>query len=140
MKNKKKGMLSLLDSSGQTLFNKVFFHRAWDANVRGGIKGALIAAGITIPGSLALHRFSPTYRNLPLPAKAFAAVVIAVPTIVVNAETAGVDYERSLWSGTGKRELDRKAQADIDKWDRMSSGDKFRDWAKRNQWSMVGGG
>ncbi|KAJ9106086.1 hypothetical protein QFC21_001226 [Naganishia friedmannii] len=112
----------------------------WDANVKGGIKGALIAAGITIPGSLALHRFSPTYRQLPLPAKAFAAVVIAAPTIVYHAETAGTDYERSFWSGTGKRELDRKAQADIEKWNSMSSGAKFQDWAKRNQWTMVGGG
>lgn len=129
------------DSLGSSYTDpRLFLRRAWDANVQGGIRGALIAAGITIPGSLALHRFSPGYRSLPLPAKAFAAVVIAVPTIVISAENAGVDYERSLWSGSGKRELDRKAQADIDKWEMMSSGDKFRDWAKRNQWSMVGGG
>ncbi|KAJ9112194.1 hypothetical protein QFC20_002375 [Naganishia adeliensis] len=113
---------------------------AWDANIRGGIKGALLAAGITIPGTLALQRFSATYRQLPIPAKAFAATIVAVPCIVISAETAGMDYERSLWEGTGKREIDRKAQADIERWDRMSGADKFQDWAKRNQWSLVGGG
>ena len=120
--------------------NVIFYHRAWDANVRGGIKGVLLAAGITIPGTLALQRFSATYRQLPIPAKAFAATIVAVPCIVISAETAGVNYERSLWEGTGKREIDRKAQADVDRWDRMSGADKFQDWAKRNQWSLVGGG
>lgn len=66
--------------------------------------------------------------------------IVAVPTIVISAETAGVDYERSLWEGTGKRELDRRAQAESDRWARMSSAAKFQDWAKRNQWSLVGGG
>lgn len=100
----------------------------------------MVAAGITVPGALALQRFSPTWRALPLPAKAFAATIIAAPTVVYFAETAGFEYERTLWSGTGKRELDRKAQEEADRWDRMSGADKFKEWAKRNQWTMVGGG
>lgn len=115
-------------------------YSTWDANVQGGLKGLGVAAGITIPGAFALQRFSPTWRQLPLPAKAFAATIIVAPTVVYFAETAGFEYERTLWQGTGKRQLDRNAQAEAERVAGLSGGQKFQEWAKRNQWSLVGGG
>lgn len=111
----------------------------WNANVNGGLRGLAYAAAVCGPGFYALQRYSPKFRTLPLPLKAFGLVVISVPLISVTAEKAGEAYERSLWTGAGVKELETKAIKEQQRWDSLTTSEKVRDWASNHQYSIVGG-
>ncbi len=113
--------------------------RLWNANVNGGLRGLAYAAAVCGPGFYALQRYSPQFRTLPLPLKAFGLVVISVPLISVTAEKAGEAYERSLWTGAGVKELETKAIKEQQRWDSLTTSEKVRDWASNHQYSIVGG-
>lgn len=70
-------------------------HRA--ATIRGGLEGTLIGSAIAAPVSYLLHRRIPAYRHLPLSLKTLGAIVIVVPTLAIQAERRGLQYDRSQW-------------------------------------------
>ena len=58
------------------------------------MKGLLFGTAVTIPGSLYLsHRYA-YYRQLPISLKALGAVMVIVPAVIINAERAGLKFER----------------------------------------------
>lgn len=67
-------------------------------------------------------------------------VTVAAPLIVFFAEEAGVKYQQSLWQGTGKAMLDEQAEEKKRRWEALSTGAKAKEWAKENQWKLIGGG
>lgn len=118
---------------------RLLARRAWDANVNGGLRGLAYAAGICIPGFIGLQRFSPQFRQIPIPLRAFGAVVITVPLVSICAEKAGEEYERSQWTGVGKVELDKAESARRQRLESMSTGERLKDWAVSHQWGIVFG-
>ncbi|EIW73244.1 hypothetical protein M231_07877 [Tremella mesenterica] len=110
------------------------------ATISGGIKGSLLGVSLWVPLHYTLLRRSVQYRALPLPLKAFGAVVVVLPCISITAEKAGEAYERSQWTGIGKRELDSKAQREEERWERMSIQEKVKDWTGRHKYGVIAGG
>jgi hypothetical protein len=71
--------------------------------------------------------------------KALGLVVISVPCISISAEKAGEAYERSMWTGVGQREIERRGAVEEQQWEELSTGEKIKNWANRNQYGIVGG-
>jgi len=111
--------------------------RAFRHNVTGAIKGAAVAASIVTPAWFFLQRQSANFRAIPLPLKAFGIVTVAVPCITIGAEKAGEKYERGIL-GVNQIEDEQTAREEA-RWEKLSTGEKVRDWGKRYQWSIVGG-
>lgn len=111
-----------------------------DATVNGGIRGGLLAAALSVPSYFIMTRRSETFRALPLPLKAFGAVVVAVPCIYVSAEKAGETFTKANYFGAGQMELDRERSLENQRWERLSLGQKATDWAARHKYSMIGAG
>lgn len=49
----------------------------------------------------------------PLLPQLFSLIITTVPACVIRAETEGIKYEQSLWSGAGKMELDEEAARQV---------------------------
>ncbi|KAJ9106011.1 hypothetical protein QFC19_003347 [Naganishia cerealis] len=113
---------------------------AWHANLRGGVKGATIAATIAGSGWFALNRTYPKFRALPVTLKGAMCVTIAAPLIVFFAEDAGVQYQKTLWNDAGKTVLEEERREERQRWEALSTGEKAKQWAKENQWRLIGGG
>jgi hypothetical protein len=111
-----------------------------DATINGGLRGLAIGSAIAVPGHFALMARSATYRALPIPLKAFAGVVVILPCLSISAEKAGEAYERSQWSGIGKRELDMKEKREQERLANMGTGARLSDWAGRNRYGIIAGG
>ncbi len=108
------------------------------ANIRGGLTGIALATGVSVPSYLILNSRSNFYRSLPIAAKAFGFVVIGVPFVFISAEKAGEAYDRSTWTGAGKRELDMVEERERQRWDSLGFGEKFGDWGRRNRYGIIG--
>ncbi|WVO22741.1 uncharacterized protein IAS62_004075 [Cryptococcus decagattii] len=112
---------------------KVYYNEA----LKGGFRGALFAAAITGTSYFVFSKRSPTFRSLPLPAKAFAGVVISVPCIFISAERAALAYERTHWSGVGQKEIERKLERQSQTWEKMTQMEKAKNWASIHKYSLI---
>uniref|UniRef100_A0A1D1YYU4 Altered inheritance rate of mitochondria protein 38 n=1 Tax=Anthurium amnicola TaxID=1678845 RepID=A0A1D1YYU4_9ARAE len=65
--------------------------------VKGGIKGVGIGLGVTLGLALIAQRFSPTFRKLTLPFKAFLVSSGTSAASIIFAERAGLEYERKKY-------------------------------------------
>ncbi|CAK9779829.1 putative mitochondrion protein [Cutaneotrichosporon oleaginosum] len=120
-----------LDSSNKAYLNHV---------VKQATKGAALGALAFIPTNWALARRYPVYRNLPLPGKAFLAMMMVVPVGTVFAEKAGEHYiAETQWRGVAWDELSREKQEAEARWAAMSTGEKIKDFANRHQYGIIGG-
>jgi hypothetical protein len=63
-----------------------------------------------------------------------------VPTITITAEKAGEAYDRSQWTGVGKRELDAEAQRETERWQGLSTTERMTDFAKQNKYGLIAAG
>jgi hypothetical protein len=99
-----------------------------------------IGGAIAVPGHFALMSRSVNYRALPIPLKAFAAVVVFLPCMSISAEKAGEAYERSQWKGIGKRDLDMKEKREQERLENLSTSGRISDWAGRNRYGIIAGG
>jgi len=111
-------------------FNKV--------TLRGAIEGGVGGLAVGIPLVYLLHRAWPAYRALPISLKALGVVAIAAPACVIQAERAGIEFERAHWSGLGKEELDEVHRRERQRWDSLSTQAKVKDWAIRHRYGIVG--
>lgn len=75
---------------------------------------------------------------MPIPLKTFGFVVCTIPFISYFAETAGDAYQKTQWIGIGKEVEDAEVEAKRIKWEKLSGGEKVKEWAKEKQWSIVG--
>jgi len=85
-------------------------------------------------------RYSHNYKALPIPLKAFGAVVVILPCLSISAEKAGEAYDRSQWSGIGKRELDMKEKREQERLANLTTQARLNDWAGRNRYGIIAGG
>ncbi|EED81271.1 predicted protein [Postia placenta Mad-698-R] len=67
------------------------------ATIVGGAKGFAGGLAVALPLSYLLNRRVQHYRHLPPSLKAFGVILIAVPSFVINAEHAGLNYEKQNW-------------------------------------------
>ncbi|WRT63270.1 uncharacterized protein IL334_000173 [Kwoniella shivajii] len=109
-----------------------------DATINGGLRGAALGVGLSTSLFYILRRQSAYYRNLPTPLKALGYVVIIMPCVSISGEKAGEAYTRSQYDGIAKRELDREAQIEHERWQNLSTVQKGTDWAGRHKYGLVG--
>jgi hypothetical protein len=109
------------------------------ATWQGGLKGLGVSVGLSAGGHFLLQGSSIRYRALPLPAKAFGAMLVIVPTTVIMAERAVIAYDHRRYSkaledpilaAAHERERLRKEQ--------MSKGERALEWADKNKFSLIG--
>ncbi|EIW82262.1 mitochondrion protein [Coniophora puteana RWD-64-598 SS2] len=110
-----------------------------NATIKGAVEGAALGSAIALPSFWLLNKRWPYYRQLPLPLKAFGAVIVIAPLISIRAEHAGLEYERSKWTGVGKMEIDRQAEEENRRWASLGMKDKAAEWAANHQLSVISG-
>lgn len=66
--------------------------------ITGGAKGLAYGLGTVLPASYLLHRRWPYYRALPLQLKAMGVLLITVPWAVIQAEKAGLQFDKDRYS------------------------------------------
>ncbi|KAL7412633.1 hypothetical protein BDY24DRAFT_416011 [Mrakia frigida] len=109
-------------------------HASIMGGVRGGATGALVSA-IVFP---ILYRKTNYYRTLPAPLKAFGAVFVVVPFMIINAEKAGREFQAAQWTGIGLEQMHREERLAEEAWQGLSEWDQRKAWAKEHQYSLVG--
>jgi len=106
---------------------------------RGGLKGLGVGVGLSAGGHFLLQRSSLRYKALPLPAKAFGAMLVIVPAVVIMAERAGIAYDHQRYSkaleGPGLAAVHEKERLRKEK---LSKGDQALEWADKNKFSLIG--
>ncbi|KIJ62253.1 hypothetical protein HYDPIDRAFT_114736 [Hydnomerulius pinastri MD-312] len=107
------------------------------ATIRGATEGFLGSAAFAVPASFVLHRRWAYYRSLPLPLKVAGVVMLIAPAVSIQAERRGLEFDKASWTGAGRMELDRVAAEEDARWNTLSTGEKFRDWATRHQYSII---
>jgi len=108
------------------------------ATIIGGAKGFAGGLGVALPASYLLNRRVPYYRALPPSLKAFGVILIAVPSFVINAEHAGLKYEKEHWTDAGKEEMDTQQAREQHRWESLSLTQKIRDTAARHEYGFIG--
>ncbi|TFY51374.1 hypothetical protein EVJ58_g10605 [Rhodofomes roseus] len=109
------------------------------ATIIGGAKGFAGGLGFALPTSYLLNRRWAYYRQLPPSIKAFGVILVAVPAFVINAEHAGLRYEKEHWSDVGAHELDIRKQREQERWDKMGPVEKLADVVGRHEYGFIGG-
>lgn len=109
------------------------------ATVRGAIEGILAGLAISLPSMWYANRRWPAFRALPPQLKALGVVLIVAPTYAIQSERRGVEFDESTWTGAGKALLDDKERKEENRWEALSSGEKMKDWAMRNQYKVIVG-
>ncbi|KAF8842675.1 hypothetical protein BDN67DRAFT_1034615 [Paxillus ammoniavirescens] len=133
-------------------------HRA--VTIRGAVEGALIGTGIAFPALYLLNKRNKYFRSFPLPLKVLGGVIVITPLISIRAEQRGLEYDRRHWytssqfadgsilklplsvyfrTGAGKTELERREQAQRERWASMGLKDKVAYWAAKHQLSVIMG-
>ena len=107
------------------------------ATIRGAIEGTAAGLAISLPGSYYLHRRWPYFRGLPIQLKALFCIIVTAPLYAIQAERRGVEFDESTWTGAGKRELERLEKQEENRWEQLSTDEKLKDWAIRNQYKII---
>ncbi|KAI0824772.1 hypothetical protein BC628DRAFT_410619 [Trametes gibbosa] len=107
------------------------------ATIVGGLKGFAGGLAVALPGSYLLYRRWPYYRTLQPSLKAFGIILIAVPAFVISAEHAAQRFEEARWTGAGKAELDAVQERQKARWEKMSTSQKFSDFARRHEYGII---
>lgn len=67
------------------------------ATLRGAIEGTVGSGLIAGGGSYYLHRRWAYYRSLPPSLKLLGVILIVAPSLAIQAERRGLEYDRSQW-------------------------------------------
>jgi len=103
----------------------------YNATIKGGIKGAEIGLGITLGLSLIAQRYSPAFRKLTLPIKAFLVSSGTSAATIILAEQAGLKYERNKY-GYYEPEKSIPSQSQY-----KTSLQKTKDFISENRYSIA---
>jgi len=110
--------------------------------VKAGLKGLIAGFAISVPASIILQRRSPTYRGLTTSLKVFGLIGLPIPAFAVCAERASLAFDRAEWSEASKVGLNAQQledQKEMMRIQSLSQGERLTDWAKRHQYSLIGG-
>ena len=124
----------------------------------GGAEGLAIGTAIAVPTIYSANRFFPTYRALPVSLKMFSVIFLLVPASVIQAERAGLAFERATLAsrthfGAGRSSLSAACRDTLDRHEQArraeeqrqvalegSGLDRAKDWASKHKFGIVGGG
>ena len=106
-----------------------FYLEHYNATIKGGIKGAGIGFGVTLGLCLIAQRYSPAFRKLTLPIKAFLVSSGTTAGSIISAEQAGLEYERKKY-GHYEPEKQISIQDEI-------SLQKTKDFISENRYSIA---
>ncbi|KAI8051636.1 hypothetical protein BDF22DRAFT_691572 [Syncephalis plumigaleata] len=124
---------------------------AQQAAINGGIKGAAVGLAASLALSLAAQRFSPGYRRLTFPLKAFfvTAGVSAITVIEAEHEMGAYEVERMRRRGPQNNTLEavlhpeqvaaQQHQAQVAAVPTRPVAQRVTDYINNNRWSVVGG-
>ncbi|KAI0092726.1 hypothetical protein BDY19DRAFT_502019 [Irpex rosettiformis] len=107
------------------------------ATVRGALEGLAAGFAISIPGGFYLNRKWPAFRALPVQLKSLAAIIVILPLYAIQAERRGVEFDESTWTGAGMKEIERVKTQEQLHWESLSTKDKFKEWAMKNQYKVI---
>ncbi|KAI0699818.1 hypothetical protein BC835DRAFT_1304333 [Cytidiella melzeri] len=107
------------------------------ATVRGAIEGVVAGFAVSLPAGFVLNRRWPAFRTLPVQLKSLAAVIVVLPLFAFQAERRGLEFDESTWTGASVRELERVKSEDQLRWEKLSTGEKMREWAMKNQYKVI---
>ena len=107
----------------------------------GAFKGLALGLGTTVPLSLYFQRYSPRYKRLPIPLKAFGVVMLTSATTVIIAERAGLRYDKQRYSSSlySEEEKAKMAEAAKEKAQRLSIGEKATNFVNDNKYPIIVG-
>lgn len=109
------------------------------ATWRGGLKGLGVGVGASAGGHFLLQRSSLRYKALPLPAKAFGAMLVIVPSVVIMAERAGIAYDHQRYSKSSEDPVLAAAhEKERLRKEKLSTGERTLEWADKNKFSLIG--
>ena len=112
-----------------TYLTSKFYLEHYNATIKGGIKGAEIGLGITLGLSLIAQRYSPAFRKLTLPIKAFLVSSGTSAATIILAEQAGLKYERNKY---GYYEPEKSIPSQY-----KTSLQKTKDFISENRYSVA---
>jgi len=107
------------------------------ATLRGAIEGIAGGLAFALPASYIMHKRWASYRALPLSLKALGVIMVVGPAYAVRAEQAGVEFDKSQWRDAGKATLTTEQIIEEQRWESLSTREKFGDWASRNQYKII---
>ena len=64
-------------------------------------------------------------------------ILVVGPAFAIQAERRGVEFDKSTWTGAGKALLEREEREFETGWEHLSTKDKLKDWAMRNQYKVI---
>ncbi|SRR5258706_9449167 len=109
------------------------------ATWRGGLKGLGVGVGLSAGGHFLLQRSSLRYRALPLPAKAFGAMLVLVPSVVIVAERAGIAYDHQRYSKAYENpDLAAAHEEERLRKEKLAKSELALEWADKNKFSLIG--
>ncbi|KAG9306233.1 hypothetical protein G9A89_016137 [Geosiphon pyriformis] len=98
--------------------------------VKHGLKGSAIGLGVGLGLSLVGQRFSPFYRHLTLPLKAFFVSSITTASFIITAERASLRFEKIKYGEFHEQNTETKPLS------RIEATKKF---LNDHRWSIIGG-
>ncbi|KAJ7098691.1 hypothetical protein B0H15DRAFT_821870 [Mycena belliarum] len=110
------------------------------ASRRGALEGTLFAGSIATLASVYSHRRWEYYRRLPPSLKILGILIITAPTLSIQAERRGLEYDKSQWEGAGVELINAQEHQELTRWEQMTMSDKVADWASRHEYSIIVGG
>jgi len=110
------------------------------ATRRGAIEGTLGTGAVAVGASYWLNRRWAYYRSLPPSLKLLGVILVVAPSLAIQAERRGLEYDRSQWTGAGVMELERVAAEERREWEALSLRQRIGDWATKHQYSLIFGG
>jgi hypothetical protein len=108
--------------------------------MKGAVQGFGVGAAIGAPSLYACNKFLPAYRALPPSLKVMTAIAFTVPASVIQAERAGLAFERSFWDQLDVHEKLRREKELRDLAEDSNSFERAKQWAAGHRFAVVGGG
>ncbi|KAI9228838.1 MAG: hypothetical protein DHS80DRAFT_22881 [Piptocephalis tieghemiana] len=121
------------------LLTKAESDAAYDQALEGGAYGAALGVGLGSVIFIGLHRFSPGFRGLPIPFKAFLFSSGVTATTIINAEQRMTKFERRMYGESLLEEEEEKNRVLQEMRAKGSFLERARYFLEDNKWQAVGG-
>jgi hypothetical protein len=112
---------------------KLHYH----ATVKGGILGGFLGLGVGAAGVVAATRRYPGFRSLTVPFRVFLAVSTGTFSAIISADRASRSYEDQRNPNRKYTDQNRTLEEQYEA--TKSYGQRARDWAEENRYSIVFG-
>ncbi|TFL05838.1 hypothetical protein BDV98DRAFT_560710 [Pterulicium gracile] len=109
-----------------------------NASIRGALEGFVAGSAFTGAGHWYLNRTWQSYRVLPVQLKLLGAICIVLPTLTLQGERRGVEYDQSNWvDERGATLLTENEDVIAQRWAELSTSERLADFASRHEYSLI---